>query len=399
MARVLVVLPTSSYRTADFVAAAASLGVELAIASEENPPLDMGDRFVRIDCHDPEVAAQAIVDLADRTPVDAVVAADEAGVVIASLASQSLGLDHHPPEAARATRDKLEMRKLLAAAEVPQPRFVPVGDQPEDAVRVGFPLILKPRTATASQGVIRVDDPAALERAVERVRAIARRQGEDGPLLAESYLDGTEAALEGLVVKGDLTVLAVFDKPDAPSGPTFEETLLVTPSGQPRTVLAELERVVEAGVKALGLTHGPIHAEARIDPEGRVHLLEIAARSIGGLCGRSLHFGLAGTSLEEMILATALGAPTRASRQPRPAGVLMLPVIRSGIFGGMDGVPAARRVPGITEIDITVPPGTEVRSLPEGDRYLGFVFAVGDTTDQVIDRLHRAAHHLQPRIT
>ncbi len=392
-------LPTSSYRTADFVAAADSLGVELAIASEIDPPLDLGERFVRIDCRDPEGAARAIVDLADRTPIDAVVAADEAGVVTAALASERLGLQHHPARAARATRDKLEMRRLLARAEVLQPRFATVGDNPAEAATVGFPLVLKPRTATASQGVVRVDRPADLPAAVTRVRAIAHQLGEAGPLLAEAYVDGTEVALEGLVVRGVLTVLAIFDKPDTPPGPTFEETLLVTPSLQPPSVLSELERTVEAGVKALGLNHGPIHAEARVDPEGRVHLLEIAARSIGGLCGRSLHFGLTSTSLEEMILATALGTPPSAHLQPRPSGVMMLPIPRTGTFVGMDGTSAARRAEGITEVDITVPPGTRVHSLPEGDRYLGFVFGVGDSPDQVVQRLRHAADLLQPRIT
>jgi biotin carboxylase len=393
MPRVLVVLPTASYRTPDFVAAADAMGIELAVASEEDPPLDLGERFVRIDCSQPESAAEAIVELADRTPIDAVVAADDAGVVIAALASERLGLSHHPPAAASATRDKLEMRRLLSTGEVPQPPYAAV-TQAADAAQVGFPLVLKPRTGAASRGVIRVDSPEDLAATLDRVAGIASELGESGPLIAERFIPGAEVALEGMVVDGEVTVLAVFDKPDTPAGPTFPETILVTPSDQPPTVRSELERVVRAAVAALGLTHGPIHAEAIVDDDGRVHLLEVAARSIGGLCGRSLRFGLAGTTLEELILATALGSPPRSPRQPRASGVMMLPIDRTGTFERVEGVADARQVEGITEIDITIPPHTPVRSLPEGDRYLGFVFAIGSTADEVVRRIRQAVDKL-----
>lgn len=397
MSRVLVILPTSSYRTADFVTAAAKLGIDLAVASEEDPPLDLGDRFVRIDCRDPEKAAAAIVALADHTPIDAVVAADDAGVIIAAVASERLGLPGHPPAAAAATRDKLAMRQLLAAAEVPQPAFVAIDDKL--AVEpVGYPLVLKPRTGASSRGVLRVDSPESLPAAFARVRAIADRLGESPPLLAESYISGDEVAIEGLMLNGSLTILAVFDKPDMTAGPTFEETLLVTPSTQPPMVQAELGRVVTAAVGALGLSHGPIHAEARITSDGGVFLLEIAGRSIGGLCGRSLRFGLEGAGLEEQILAAALGLSPIATRQPRPAGVMMLPIEAAGIVTRVDGLDEARALPGITEVDLTTPPGTSVEPLPEGARYLGFIFAVGSTTDEVASVLRRASATVKVKI-
>lgn len=395
MSRVLVLLPTSSYRTADFVAAASALGVDLVVASEEEPPLDLGDRFLRIDCGDPATAAAAIVDLADRTPIDAVIAADDAGVVTAAMASAELGLSGHTPQAAAATRDKLVMRELLGAREVPQPDFEPIHD-PQQVPAMSFPLVLKPRTGAASRGVLRVDDASELDGAYSRVRRIADDLGESGPLLAESFVAGNEVALEGLVTVGRLTVLAVFDKPAAPQGPTFPETLLVTPSSHPPHVLAELERVTSEAIAALGLSEGPIHSEARIDGEGRVHLLEIAARSIGGLCGRSLRFGLMGSSLEELILAAALGRKPASGRQPRASGVLMLPVEEEGVLVEVRGVEAARAIEGITEIDIAIPGGTRIEPLPEGDRYLGFIFAVGPDPDEVGRRLRKAADLLAP---
>lgn len=395
MTRVLVVLPTASYRTHDFVLAADSLGVELAVASEEDPPLDLGDRFVRIDCANPEAAATAIIELADHTPIDAVVAADDAGVVTAALASERLGLTHHPPSAAAATRDKLEMRRMLGQAEVPQPAFAPVEAGTVPPAALAFPIVVKPRTATASIGVLRVDTREDWDEATGRVAAIAAGMGETGPLLAENYIGGEEMAVEAMVVDGRVSILAVFDKPDTPPGPTFPETLLVTPSQQAPAVREEVERVVTAGVTALGLRHGPVHAEVIVDGDERVHLLEIAARSIGGLCGRSLRFGLTGTSLEELILATALGRGLDAHRQPRASGVMMLPVPRSGRLVGVSGVEQARSVEGITEIDITIPPGTRVQALPEGGRYVGFIFGVGPTPDATAELIRTAAAHLR----
>ncbi|CAN5815066.1 ATP-grasp domain-containing protein [soil metagenome] len=399
MDRVLVVLPTNSYRTAAFVEAANRLGVELALASEEEPPLDLGDRFVRIDCSSPEASARSIVALADHTPIDAVVAADDAGVVIAALAAAKLGLSHHSPEGARATRDKLLLRSTLAQGEVPQPDFAPVERDPHPvADALGYPLILKPRGGTASRGVLRVDTPEELGPAFDRVRTIADQMGESGPLIAERYVDGDEFALEGMVSDGRLTVLAIFDKPDTPVGPTFEETLLITPSRLSPETLDEIERVVSSAVGALGMTNGPVHAEVKADSRGRVLLLEIAARSIGGLCGRSLRFGLMGTSLEELILASALGAHDPVFRQPQPSGVMMLPVPKTGTFRGVRGIEDALAIPGVTEVEITIPSGTTVEPLPEGDRYLGFIFATGATPSEVTHTLRAATALLEVEI-
>lgn len=400
MTRVLVVLPTSSYRTADFVHAARALDMDLAIASEEDPPYDLGDRFVRIDLSDAESSAHRIVDLADHSPIDAVVAVDDAGVEIAARASEELGLPHHPPAAAAATRDKLLMRQSLGRGEVSQPRFVPVGPDPfADAASIGYPVVIKPRTGAASRGVLRVDRPDQLAEAITTVGRIAAELGEHPPLLMEEFLGGAEVAVEGLVVGGDLVTLAVFDKPDTPTGPTFEETILVTPSKLAPAVLADLDRLVDSAVRTLGLTHGPVHAEARIGDDGKMRLLEVAARSIGGLCGRALRFGLAGSSLEQLILATAVGRPAPTTRTTTATGILMLPIPREGMLESVDGVAAALELEGVTDIQITVPPGTGVRALPYADRYLGFVFASGPDPDLVVERLRAAWSTLDITIT
>ena len=398
MPRAVVILPSSTYRAADFLSAAEVNGIDLVVASEAPPPFDMGDRYVRIDCTDPVEAADEIARLADRIGVDAVVAADDAGVVTAAWANSLLGLAGNPPDAAERTKDKLAMRRRLAATEVDQPVFgaiYPDTDPSEVAERVGYPMVVKPTNRSASQGVIRIDRPEDLATTISRVRQIA---GEGATLIAEQYMKGVEIAVEGLVTEGELTVLAIFDKPDTPSGPYFPETIFVMPSRLPESDQIEVERVAGAAIRGLGLTRGPVHVEMRID-EGRVRLIEVAARSIGGLCSRSLSFGLMGTTLEALILANALGTgPLRPIRQPIASGVLMIPTPSTGVLRQVSGEEEVRQLPGITGVDIMMVPGDHVVAPPDGERYLGFVYARGDSPENVESALRKAMTILEVQL-
>ncbi len=379
MPRAVVVLPSTTYRAADFVKAAEALGVDLVVASEKPPPFDMGDNYLQVDCSDPSAAAESVAALGDDVPLDGVVAADDGGVVIAAMAGTSLGLLANEPTAAAATRDKALMRQRLRSAEVPQPNHaVPDTDSeaPSLAAAIGYPVIVKPTRRSASQGVIRADDEAALAAAISDIR---RAIGGDESIIIEEYMMGSEVAVEGLVNDGNLTVLAVFDKPDTSSGPYFPETIMVTPSRLNPDDLAEVERVASSAVRGLGLTHGPVHIELRVS-DGRARIIEIAARSIGGLCSRSLSFGLMDTSLETLILRNAIGLDKPELRRESIAnGVLMIPIPRSGTLQAIHGLDEVGGIPGVTGVDITINPGTAVLAPPDGDRYLGFVFARADT--------------------
>ena len=397
MPRVLLILPTGTYRAADFVRAASVLGAEVVVASEHRQAMAraMEDRALVVPLGRPEAAADAIVELARRRPLDAVVAVDEQGVLAAALAGERLGLAHNSPAAVAATRDKAAARAVLAAAGVAQPAFRVVGsggDVAAAAVAVGLPCVVKPVSLSGSRGVIRADDPASATVAAERIRNILDDAGEDGcgPLLVETFVPGSEVALEGLLRSGELEVLALFDKPDPLDGPYFEETIYVTPSRLPEPVQAAVAALVAAGAAALGLREGPVHAEVRVDGDD-VTLLEIAGRSIGGLCARALRFG-AGISLEEVILRHALGLRLGdLRREDSASGVMMVPIPRSGVLQRVGGVDAARAVPGVEGVELTVARGRRVVALPEGDRYLGFIFARGATPEDVEASL-RAAH-------
>ncbi|MGH8945936.1 MAG: ATP-grasp domain-containing protein [Acidimicrobiia bacterium] len=398
MPRAVVLLPSTTYRARDFVVAAESLGVDLVVASEQPPPFDMGDAYVEIDCSDPERAAETIVALGDQVPLDGVVAADDAGVVAAALAGTRLGVPANRPDAAAATRDKLEMRRRLAGAEVPQPNFaVLAAEDPITADGIELPVVVKPLHRSAGQGVIRVDRPEGLELAVSRVRAIVGDAA--APVLVETYLEGEEIAVEGLVRDGELTVLAVFDKPGRSMGPYFPETILVTPSRLPDREQEEAARVAQRAVEAIGLTHGPVHIELMMN-DGKPTVIELAARSIGGLCSRSLNFGLMGTTLETLVLRNALGLDKPELRRERVAsGVLMIPIPSSGILDEVRGVDEVRTIEGVTGIDLTITPGSQVQGTPEGDRYLGFVFARGPTPEKVESALATAAQTLEVKVS
>jgi biotin carboxylase len=350
----------------------------------------MGDRAVVVPLSAIERAVSTIVALHARTPLDAVLAVDDQGLMVAAAASERLGMAHNPPEAAAATRDKAALRALLAASSVPQPdyRVVAPGDQvAEAATEIGYPCVVKPVSRSGSQGVIRIDDAAQAVRAETRVRSIV---GPSEPLLVERFVPGAEVAVEGLLEGGSLEVLAVFDKPDPLDGPFFEETIYVTPSRLPAPILAAVETIVASATAALGLKHGPVHAELRIGPSGQPTVLEVAARSIGGLCARALRFG-AGVSLEELIIRNAVGAGLQGlSREAQASGVMMLPIRSAGTLERVSGQSDALAVAGVVGLEISIAIGRPLVPLPEGDRYLGFVFARGRDPADVELTLRRA---------
>jgi len=387
--RVLLLVPTATYRAPDFVKAARALGVELIVGSEEPPAI--GDRSVAVPLDDPEAAVPVIEAIDDGRGVDAVVAVDDQGVVVAAAAGARLGFPHNPPDAVAATRDKRALRERLAAGEVAQPAF---GDAP---ATVGYPCVVKPTGLAGSRGVIRCDDDAGYDAAVARIRAFW-----SGPLIVERYVPGVEVAVEAILRGGVLTTLAVFDKPDPLVGPFFEETIYVTPSRLPRATLADVEQLVARGADAIGLTEGPVHAEVRVDDTAapaRVVLIEVAARTIGGLCARTLQFG-AGIALEEVVLRHALGMDLGDLARPSgAAGVMMLPIPRAGTLQRVDGLADALAVPGVVGLEITVPAGRAVVPLPESDRYLGFLFARADTPGDVETALRAGAAALDIVIT
>jgi biotin carboxylase len=402
METIVIVASCESYRTGDFVTAARAQRLRVVVATDADSPFaNRADSTIQIDLDNPAEGAARIA--AEAPSAAAVVAVDDQGVRVAAAASALLGLATNPSSAVDATRDKLSMRRLLEAGGVSQPAFREVGTKglAHSAAEIGFPVVVKPTSLAASRGVIRVDGAETAPLIEARVRDILEDAGliRSAPLIVEQYIAGHEMVVEGIIVDGNLEVLALIDKPVPLVGPFFEETMFVSPSRQAPAVQDRVIATVSAAIDAIRLVTGPVHAEVRVDADGAVYIIEIAARSIGGLCGRSLTFGLLAEPLESVVIRSAVGRSGRMEKQSKPAtGVLMLPIPAAGTLTGIDGIEGASGIEGIDEIEITVPFGRTVAPLPEGDRYLGFVFASGRDADAVEASLRAAAAAIDPTI-
>jgi biotin carboxylase len=397
MKRVLLLLPTTGYRNQDFVSAAQALGIEIVAAANYCHQLAPSWGFAPIMAlhfDRPEQAADIVLREMGHAP-DAVLAVDDSGLELAARLNERLGLSGNTLQSVQMLRDKLAFRTLLRSRSLPCPEFHHLAEDEDPrplAAQLEFPVVVKARRLTASRGVIRADDSASFERAVRWVRAIQTRADRDARALGivvERFIPGREVALEGMLQQGRLTVLALLDKPDPLDGPTFEETLFVTPSRLPR---ATQDLVIEQTARVChqaGLREGPVHAEMRINASG-IWFLEVAARSIGGLCSRMLT-PLLGTSLEELILRQLLGERVSARGDAGAAGVMMIPIPQRGIYHAVEGLEAARAVPDVTQVTMTAEPGQIVAPPPEGASYLGFVFSRAQSPAEAEAAL-RAAH-------
>ena len=397
MPRLLLMLPTRTYRTPALLAAAARCGVELTVASEEDSSVAHLNPagFLTLPFSTPDACALPVREFSRQYPIDAVIGIDDLVVEATAVVARSLDLPHNDPDAVSGARDKKRSHQLLAAAGVACPEFVwrsfdePGRDLPPE---FGFPAVVKPLDLSASRGVIRVDDGEQLTAAVERVEAIvadeAKYLAESG-FLVESFVSGPEVAVEGLLRDGVLEVLAIFDKPEPLEGPYFEESIYLTPSRLSESQQAELVETSAAACLGLGLSEGAVHIELRVTGAGPV-VIEVNPRAIGGLCSDVLKFGT-GLTLEDLLLNHALGdrAPL-PERVDRAAGVLMLSVGGGGTLERVEGIEAAEAVSGVERVAITAHPGQHLQKWPEGGAYPGFVFASGSTVAEVERSLNAA---------
>lgn len=408
MARILLLMTTQTYRAKAFLQAARRLGVAVTVGTERRSVLAKltPGATIAIDVDHPEYAARQIADFAREYPLDAIIGIDEATAVLAARAAAAIGLPANSVESVTAAHDKHQMRRLLTEAGVPSPPFRLVAidaDPVKLAAGVRFPCVVKPVALAGSRGVIRADDPRQFFLAFRRAAAIVERSGLPAAdpaarhLLIEDYVPGVEVALEGLIEDGAPRVLALFDKPDPLEGPFFEETIYVTPSRLPAEAQTAIARCTADATRALGLHTGPVHAELRLNDQGP-WIIEVAARSIGGLCSNMLRFGM-GISLEELILRQALGEEiAEYDREGGGAGAMMIPIPRGGVLRRIGGREAAAAVPGIEEVALTVPVGQRLVPLPEGSQYLGFLIARTGSAEEAEAALREAHRRLEIEI-
>ncbi len=406
MPRVLLLLPTTTYRTKAFVDAALKLDVDVVAASEQPSTLASKnpEGLLELDFSDPERAARQAREFAAQFPIDAVIPVDEDTAVVAASVAHGLKLRHNSVPAAITAKNKHRMRDVLSRGGVQVPRYwhFSLDEDPRAvAARVTYPCVVKPVFLSTSRGVMRADNEeqfAGVARRLDRIVGdpkLARRGGALArEALVEEFIPGFEVAVEGLVTGGEFRVLAIFDKPDPLDGPFFEETIYVTPSRLDRDVQRQIVETTAAATRAMGLTKGPVHAELRVNERGP-WVIEVAARAIGGLCSRALRFD-AGMSLEELIIRHALGEDVmRVERESQAAGVMMIPIPRAGTLREVLGVNAAKGVADIEDVIITAHITQEILPPPEGASYLGFIFSRADTPDRVEAALREAHARLE----
>src|SRR6266566_1297038 len=309
--RVILLMSPATYRAGAFLGAAKRLdlgvvvGIDLPETLSEYWHVPLG-----VDFTNPQASVQTIVEYAREHPITAILAVDDGATELAALASAALGLAHNSPRAAEAARDKLLMRTLMSQGGAPCPVFRPyvLGDDPAWITgQVTYPCVVKPLRLSGSRGVIRANDPARFVTAFNRLKRLLFSEGfsKHDHVLVEDFIPGFEVALEGILTSGHLKVLTLFDKPDPLDGPFFEETIYTTPSRLPANVQQAIADCVTTAAASLELREGPVHAELRVNEQGP-WMLEIAGRSIGGLCSTTLEFG-SGMCLEELILRHAIG--------------------------------------------------------------------------------------------
>ncbi len=408
--RLLLLFTTTGYNAEDFLRAAKKLGVEAVPGTDRCHVLDdpWRDGALPLRFGNAKKSVQTIVKYAEKHPIHAIIAVGDQPLLTAALASKALQLPYNLPEAVEASRNKLKSRKILQRAGLPVPGFASYSLQ-EEPCRIAevqdYPCVLKPLALSASQGVIRANDSEGFADAFRRIAKLlksptiqASQDETNNCILVEDYVEGQEVALEGLLDKGELRALALSDKPDPLVGPFFEETLYVTPSRLDASVQGRIAETCQQATRALGLMDGPIHAELRVNQQGP-WILEVAARSIGGLCSRSLQFGT-GMSLEELIIRHSLGMEIPCmTREASAAGVTMIPIPKGGYLHQVRGVNRALAVDGIEEVTITAKIGQKLVPLPEGSSYLGFIFARGDSPLQVEKALRTALQKLHFEIS
>ena len=402
-ARLLLLLPSTTYRTAAFVEAARRLDVDLTVASDQDSVFSgrEPEGLATFDFAHRERAVGQAAAFAAEHPVAAVVGVDDDTAVVAAALAAALGLPHNPLAATLAARNKLDQRVALAAAGVPVPEFRAhaLAEDPRAAAHSAhYPCVLKPLCLSASRGVIRADSPDGFLAAhgvlsgILGLPDVAARGEESRRYLVESFVPGPEFALEGLLEGGRLRVLALFDKPDPLDGPYFEETIYLTPSRLDVAARGSLAACAERAAAALGLVSGPVHVELRLNDAGP-WLIELGARPIGGRCSQVLRFGEGADalSLEELLLRQALGLPVPTfEREASAAGVMMIPVPGAGVLRAVGGVEGARRVAGVEDVSITAHVGQRLVPLPWGTQYPGFIFARGSSAAVVEAALRRA---------
>jgi biotin carboxylase len=375
---------------------ARELGLRV-VAVDRNPAalgLGEADLFEVVDFMD----VAAVTEVGRRHSVDGVltVSADRAVPVVAAVA-EALGPPGIGTETAHLMTHKVAMRRRLADAGVPQPRFAAARSLHEAYAAVetvGFPAVLKPADSGGQRGVFRLDSIDDLEAHLHT--ALAESPTEE--TIIESYHEGIE--LNGLAIArgGHVAPLTLSDRLRPPGIGFGVGWIHVYPSRLFADPIAEAEQAAVSAVHALGLRNGIAFPQLIVGEDDHAYLVECAARIPGGqMADLALH--AVGVDLVEIALRQALGLEVPDElvmpRFQKPLAIRFLtaqpgplPTGKVTSVGPLDKVLA---FPGVVQADVFLEVGETIRPVRlDGDRR-GYVIAVGDTNIEALERAEAAA--------
>ncbi len=393
--RLLLISHHNSYRIAPYIKAAINLGLKVTIASEGKHSLvSEVAHGLHINFTDTEQALADIIKENARQPFAGILGSDDQTVELAAQVAQTLKLPHNPPDAARYSRrkDLARTQLTLTGCSVPIHHLLDLSTPIEKQLAgLPWPCVLKPLNMSASRGVIRVNNETEFISACRRIKKIISDSSDEferNHLLIEEYIDGDEIAFEGFLLKGELKQITIFDKPDPLTGPYFAETIYVTPSSLSNIQQQNIKNTIQKACAAYDLKTGAIHAECRIDSNNKVWILEIASRTIGGDCARMLDDK--NFNIEELAVKLAIGESVSVNKLEQARAVMMIPITKKGLLRRVEGLLEARKIRHINKIDIIINEGHELVPLPEGNQYLGYIFANAQTREEVISAIRNA---------
>ena len=392
MKKLLLVIPENSYKSNDFVVAAEKLGIDFLIITDSEQVSSKFSDTVIINKFDAELNNNNLKKLKDVTHVLPV---DHSALKFSGYLVDLLEVKGNKLESINLSMNKYESRKIFNSLLniKANNEIIKNIDDINIFINKNGTSVLKPNYGTASKSVLKINNVEKNKEQIEKLM----QDCFDQDLVIEEYIDGKEYALEGTIINSELKKIVIFDKPVEYKHPYFEESIYITPSELSSEAEKRVVSIVDKACKKIGLEDGPVHVEFKIN-ENQIFIIEINPRMIGGLCSRCLSFGLFKVSLEEIILHAFMNNELKnIELLNNYVGVLMIPTPKSGKFISINKE-ELENIPNISNVEITVPEGSDLLEPPYGDKYLGFAFSQGIDKKTVNESLLTAMNLANPII-
>ena len=356
------------------------------VATDGNPKapgLQIADIPVAMDVKD----IPNTITLAKKHRVDGVLSvAVEVAVKTVAAVADALSLPALSPEAAENATNKHRMRTLWAANGIPSPASYPCMSLTEAqtaARQVGFPIVVKPADNAGSRGVSKVERVDDLPIAYEKALGYAG----NGMMLVEEFMPGVEMSVEAFVYNGEVYVMALSDKIRT-KPPYLLDTTVLFPSEHSPHIQEQAKEIVAAAIKALGIDMSPVHAEVMVTPHGPM-MVELAARGPGFKVFTDMIPWVTGVDVVKELIKLSVGDGPDFTVRFNRGSVLRFPEVPPGLVTRVEGVDEARKIEGVSDLDVYVKPGDVVRPLTSGSDRVGHIISTAETRKEAVEIIRR----------